>query len=182
MAGSDLRWSGFECSLFSGSSEVVAGGCIDSSWSRNNRRTCSASAEMNRTYINKKKKKKMDHWLLMQFHTPEREFQHPGTSNSCFYQSVSRQSSPNSPVRWFKKLRIQSWMRKSLHVNIHDQIVPAHSQTGHCRWAMCTPSSQSALLYRIQSIKHFRLYLDTALKHHQSTDLFLLCNGWRSHS
>lgn len=47
------------------------------------------------------------HWLLMisnpVSHTPVREFQHPGTSNSYFYQSVSPQSSPNSPVRWFKE-------------------------------------------------------------------------------
>lgn len=114
MAGSDLRWSGFECSLFSGSSEVVAGGCIDSSWSHNNRRTCSAIAKMNRTYIKKYiyihiHCSKMDPWLLMQFHTPERAFQHPETSNSCFYQSVSRQSNPNSPVRWFKENLNSLW-------------------------------------------------------------------------
>ncbi len=44
-AGSYLRWSGFECSLFSCSSEVVADGCTGSSWSHNNRRTYSASAK-----------------------------------------------------------------------------------------------------------------------------------------
>ncbi len=108
-AGSYLRWSGFECSLFSCSSEVVADGCTGSSWSHNNRRTYSASAKQAENVSTTTKKTICIHWLLMTSnpvsHTPVREFQHPGTSNSYFYQSFSPQSSPNSPVRWFKEKR-----------------------------------------------------------------------------
>lgn len=43
-------------------------------------------------------------------------------------------------------------MRKALNVNMDEQTIPVHSQTGHCRWATCTPSSQSALLKKKKTL------------------------------